>query len=136
MQGGHDDHIMALCWAAWLLNPDIIEKYNIVVETFTSSLDKILPKTLHSYFEYTQNDLNTIYSDPIYKQYLDFKDEMVNKYLLDSVKNNSKEQENTIISLQADRNKSNQAYKPTYSGQSFFIPGSSNGFDDFDEEMW
>lgn len=136
MQGGHDDHIMSLCWAAWLLNPDIIEKYNIVVETFTSSLDKILPKTLHSYFEYTQNDLNAIYSDPIYKQYLDFKDEMVNKYLLDSVKNNSKEQENTIISLQADRNNTKQTFTPTYSGQSFFIPGSSNGFDDFDEEMW
>lgn len=137
MQGGHDDHIMSLCWAAWLLNPDIIEKYNIVVETFTSSLDKILPKTLHSYFEYTQNDLNVIYSDPIYKQYLDFKDEMVNKYLLDSVKNNSKEQENTIISLQADRNNTKQTFTPTYSGQSFFIPGSSNGFyDDFDEETW
>lgn len=153
MTNAHDDHIMTLCWAAWLLNPDIIEKYNIVVETFTSSLDKILPKTLHPYFEYTQNDLNKIYSDPIYKQYLDFKEEFINKYMLElkmeKYNNNNidpftlaKMQEKTIDELKTERNKilnnsNSQQYKPSFSGKSFYIPGSSSElFDDDDGDCW
>lgn len=40
----HDDHIMAMIWALWVLNPDNIEHYFTVVEYMDNGMGKTLPK--------------------------------------------------------------------------------------------
>lgn len=75
----HDDHIMALCWAAWVLNPDIIESYYVVTETYTTSLDKVLPKTIMPLYEYLESDVGKVVNDPLYKDFLAYKGEVVEK---------------------------------------------------------
>lgn len=77
--GSHDDHIMALCWAAWMLNPEVVETYYIVTEAFKSTLDKILPKMLAPIAEYTTQELNKICNDPLHQEFVEFKNEMMKK---------------------------------------------------------
>lgn len=77
--GAHDDHMMALCWAAWMLNPDIVERYFMVVTSFKSDLEKILPKQLAPFKEPTNEEMAAILDDPFYKAYMDFKNEILQK---------------------------------------------------------
>lgn len=79
LSGAHDDRIMTLCWAAWILNPEIIENYYIVVKSFTSILGKTLPLIIEPLREYKNNYITDIKADPLYKQYLDWKEEIYNK---------------------------------------------------------
>ena len=79
VQGAHDDCMMAWIWACYILQPDVVEKYFICVKTFTSQLEKIYPKLLSPLKEYTHQDLKAVTNDPLYKEFLDFKNEMVKK---------------------------------------------------------
>ena len=79
VQGAHDDCVMAWIWACYLLQPDIVEKYFICVKTFTSQLEKIYPKLLQPLKEYTHKDVKKVVDDPLYKEFLDFKDELQQK---------------------------------------------------------
>lgn len=154
--GAHDDLIMTLCWAAWMMNPDIIEKYSIVVETFKTTFDKILPKTTQPIFEYTQNQLNEIYSDPLYQKFIDFKNESMQKFeeakkIETILEKTSKEfdpftagkmLEKTISELREERQKTSD--KNNYSRQfidnvlpTFYVNGDAGfGDDDFDGPSW
>lgn len=77
--GAHDDHMMALCWAAWILNPDVIERYYVVVESFKSDLEKILPKKIAPLKEPTNEEISQIINDPFYIEYMKFKQEILQK---------------------------------------------------------
>lgn len=52
----HDDHLMTLIWACWILNPENIEKYYVVGDTFTSSLGNVYPRAIGSLFECTREE--------------------------------------------------------------------------------
>ena len=49
----HDDHVMALVWACWGLRKDVIDRYFLVVRTFTSALGEILPQRLEPLIAYS-----------------------------------------------------------------------------------
>ena len=69
MGNAHDDLVMSLVWAAYLLQPNIVEKYFIVVEYFTSPLGVIYPKILQPGIDYTEEELKAIYESPYYKDF-------------------------------------------------------------------
>lgn len=76
----HDDHIMALIWMTWILNEENIEKYYIITDTFVSSLGKTLPKTLYPLYDYTYEEIQSISNDPIYREFILFKESVSEKY--------------------------------------------------------
>lgn len=76
MPPAHDDHIMAWIWACWILNPEIVERYFVCCETFTSQLEKIYPKILQPLNEYKAEDIQNVVKDKLYKDFLDFKEEI------------------------------------------------------------
>lgn len=70
----HDDHIMTMIWACWILNPENVEKYFVVVDTFTSSLGNIYPRALASLFEYTQADIAKVFEIPQIKEFMTYRE--------------------------------------------------------------
>lgn len=75
----HDDHVMSWIWACWVLNPDIVEQYFICCQTFKSQLENIYPKILQPLNNYTTEQIKNISNDKLYKDFLEFKDEIKNK---------------------------------------------------------
>lgn len=109
--GQHDDHIMALIWLCYLLQNDIIERYYVVVETFTSSLNNIYAKTIMPQKQYTTEEVKSAIEDPVYQDFLDFKENLIYKF----------------NSLKVDQKKDDQLYKwsnerDIYFGDSIFEP--------------
>lgn len=76
MTGAHDDLIMSLVWGAYLLQPQIVEKYFVAAEYFTSSLGVTYPKILKPGMDYSEKELKTALESPYYK---DFQDAVVAK---------------------------------------------------------
>ena len=76
----HDDHLMAFVWACHILSPDIVDKYFIVSDTFTSSLGNIYPKTLSPLYEYGEEEIRDVVKDPVYRDFLAFKATMASRY--------------------------------------------------------
>lgn len=70
----HDDHIMTMIWACWILNMENLEKYYVVGDTFTSSLGNEYPKTILPLFEYTKEECEAVYNIPQVKEFLTFKE--------------------------------------------------------------
>lgn len=77
--GSHDDHMMALVWAAWMLNPDVIEKYYMVVTTVKTDLEKFLPLQIAPLKEATNEEISNVVNDPFYVEYMKFKQEVMQK---------------------------------------------------------
>ncbi len=75
----HDDHVMAWIWACWILQPELVEKYFVCAKTFMSALEKIYPQRLEPLKEYTKFDVKKVTDDPLYQDFLDFKEEMKQK---------------------------------------------------------
>lgn len=75
----HDDHIMSWIWACWILHPDIVERYFVCCETFVSQLEKIYPKRLQPLQEYKIDDLKRVTNDPIYREFLDYKEDVMQR---------------------------------------------------------
>lgn len=73
--GAHDDHIMAFIWGCYALQKMVIENYFVVCDTFTSTLGEIYPKILQPLEAYTDSMLKRIKADPLYKQFIEYKDE-------------------------------------------------------------
>ena len=69
MGNAHDDLVMSLVWCAYLLQPEIVEKYFIAAEYFTSSLGVTYPKILKPGLDYTELELKTAYESPYYKEF-------------------------------------------------------------------
>ena len=79
LDGAHDDHIMSFIWLCYILQSDIIEKYYLVCETFKDALGNTYAKTVLPIETYTSNDIQNITSDPMYKEFLDFKESVIKK---------------------------------------------------------
>lgn len=75
IKGAHDDKLMAVCWAAYILQPEIIEKYMTVTEFFTTSLEAVMPRFTQPLRMLTQREVSRIFEDPLYRQFLQFKAE-------------------------------------------------------------
>lgn len=73
ISGAHDDLVMALVWVAWILNPDIIDKYMIVTSTFKTSLDEIMPLTTQPLYLLEQEEIEDILKDPLYESFVEYK---------------------------------------------------------------
>ena len=78
--GSHDDHVMALVWLCWGLSKEIIDKYFIVVKTFTSQLDEILPQILMPLNPYSSQQIKEIQQDPVYRRFVEIKNECLAAY--------------------------------------------------------
>lgn len=88
----HDDHVMAFIWLTYVLQSDIIEKYYIVCKTFTSTLGNTYAKIIQPQKLYTKDQLKRIVDDPIYQDFLDFRDNLtkrLGKALQDEEQENS-----------------------------------------------
>lgn len=75
----HDDFVMTLVWLCYILQNTIIEKYFVVIQTFKSDNGIVYPKLLHPMQEYTTKEIEAATNDPLYKEFLDFKDEVAKK---------------------------------------------------------
>ena len=69
MGNAHDDKMMSLIWAAWLLQLNLAEKYFVVVEYFTSTLGVTYPKLLKPGMDYTNEEIKTAIESPYYKDF-------------------------------------------------------------------
>jgi hypothetical protein len=69
----HDDHIMTMIWACWILNPENVEKYFVVADTFTSSIGNVFPRTLGSLFDVTDEEIREISEIPQVREFLTYK---------------------------------------------------------------
>lgn len=101
----HDDHICTLLWTTYVLNPDVVEKYFICVETVRNTLGVEYPKILQPIGEYTNKDINNVVTDELYQKFLEYKSDISNKLALsyanekksnDVFFDNSKQPANTI----------------------------------------
>lgn len=79
LNGAHDDHIMAFIWLCYLLQSEVIEKYYLVCDTFTTSLGNVYAKLIQPQSAYTGAQIQYITNDPIYQEFLDFKETVLNK---------------------------------------------------------
>lgn len=70
----HDDHIMAMLWACWILNPDNIEKYFVVADVFTSSLGQVYPRNVQPLNEYLPSELEEIRNNSIVQAFQIYKE--------------------------------------------------------------
>lgn len=70
----HDDHLMTLIWACWILNPENIEKYYVVGDTFTSSLGNVYPRTIGSLFECTREEYQKILEIPQVREFMTYEE--------------------------------------------------------------
>lgn len=113
----HDDHVMAFIWMAYILHNDRVQEYFIAADYSTSSLGQIYAKILQPLNSYTNEQLDAISKDPLYKEFLDFQ-----KEAYDNAKNLAmtmhQEDQNDIFQYAKDNN----TYDPY--------------FDDYDDASW
>lgn len=76
-KGAHDDLIMSLCWCAFILQPDIVERYFDVRDTVKTALNKVLPRKIAPYERYSQTTIAAIEGNPIYKKFKEKAQELV-----------------------------------------------------------
>jgi len=69
----HDDHVLAFIWALFILNNDRVQDYFIVADYLTTDLNVVYARILQPKNEYTSNEINAIYNDPLYKEYMEYK---------------------------------------------------------------
>ena len=84
----HDDHVMAFIWGMYLLHNDRVNDYFIVADSFTTALDQTYAHFLEPLNSYTQAQLNAVSNDPLYKEFMEHKQEAMkrNKELLEAYK--------------------------------------------------
>ena len=71
----HDDHVLALIWALFILNNERVQDYYIVVETITTQIGVVYAKYLQPLYEYSAADISKLTSDPLYKEFLEYQQE-------------------------------------------------------------
>ena len=73
----HDDHVMAFIWGAYALHNDRVQDHFIVVDTVTTQIGLVYAHYLQPLEEYNANDISKLTSDPLYKEFLQYKEEAV-----------------------------------------------------------
>ena len=71
----HDDNIMSFVWMCYSLQNDVVDKYYVLVDTFKSVFDRFHPARLAPLAAYTSDTLKRISNDPIYRDFMDFKEQ-------------------------------------------------------------
>jgi hypothetical protein len=71
----HDDHIMSFVWMCYAIQNDTVDKYFVLVRAFKSMFDQFLPEILAPLNTYSSETLKKIQSDPIYQDFLQFKED-------------------------------------------------------------
>ena len=79
VQPAHDDHIMSFVWACWALSKDLVDKYFVAVKQFRSVFDQFFPEILAPASSYSPDTLRRISSDPVYVDFMDFKDRQIGR---------------------------------------------------------
>ena len=69
MGNTHDDLMLSWIWCAYILQPNIVEKYFVAVAYFTSSLGVVYPKTLVAGIDYTEDELKDVFNSDYYKEF-------------------------------------------------------------------
>ena len=130
----HDDHMMSFIWLTYILNPDIIDKYFVVCQTFADDFGNIYPKILQPLNAYTSESWRKIKDDPLYKDFLEFKEESKKhcKILQDAER---KENENDMFKFSGIRN--HDDYFGDDDGASWDQDPRTNGnWQQFDQAKW
>lgn len=104
----HDDHVMAFIWMCFALSNDMVEKYFTVCQTFTTEMEQIYAKILLPNEDYNSAQVKATMQDPLYKDFIEFKDELVKK-LGDALEKEKAEDGNDYIFQQAQK-ESNDLY--------------------------
>ncbi len=92
----HDDHVMAFIWMCFALQNDMVEKYFTVCQTFTTEMEQIYAKILLPTEDYSTEQAKLAMQDPLYRDFIEFKDELVKK-LGHSLEKEKTEDENDIM---------------------------------------
>lgn len=71
----HDDHVMAFIWGAYALHNDRVQDHYIVVDTVTTQIGQVYAHYLQPLEEYNPNDIAKLTNDPLYKEFLEYKEE-------------------------------------------------------------
>ncbi len=92
----HDDHVMAFIWGAYALHNDRVNEHFIVIDTFTTEIGQVYAHHLQPIEEYSQSDIAKLTNDPLYKEFLEYKEEAT-KLGIGLAKAIKKEDENDIF---------------------------------------
>lgn len=104
----HDDHVMAFIWMCFALQNDMVEKYFTVCQTFTTEMEQIYAKILLPNEDYNSAQVKSAMQDPLYKDFIEFKDELVKK-LGTALEQEKAEDENDYMFKQMQK-ESNDCY--------------------------
>lgn len=75
----HDDHVMTFIWMCYALHNERVEQYFTVCQTFTSYTQQIYAKILLPLEDYESNRIANLKKDPLYAEFLEFKEEVQSK---------------------------------------------------------
>ena len=119
----HDDCIMAFIWLCYILQSDIIEKYFWVGSTFTSQYGNVYAQIVKPQKEYTIEEVKAATDDPIYRDFLDFKEELLNKFghAIELEKADA-DKPDMYGFRQQDRYFGGYDFEPSWNGPQFEIP--------------
>ena len=97
----HDDHMLALIWALYALSNDKVNEFFVVCETITTQIGVVYAQMLQPLNAYYANDIDKIMSDPLYKQFIEYKEEAMKKckQAFDAMK---REDQNDIFKYQSN----------------------------------
>lgn len=104
----HDDHVMAFIWMCFALSNELVEKYFIVCQRFTTEMEQIYAKILLPTQDYSSMLVKEVTEDPLYKDFLDFKEDLKAK-LGNALANEQLEDENDPM-FQAFQKDTNDEY--------------------------
>ena len=71
----HDDHVLAWIWATHALHNDRVQDHFIVIDTAITQIGQVYAQHLQPLEEYSQNDIAKLANDPLYKEFLEHKQE-------------------------------------------------------------
>ena len=71
----HDDHVLAFIWGAYALHNDRVQDHYIVIDTVTTQIGQVYAHYLQPLEEYNPNDIAKLTNDPLYKEFLQYKEE-------------------------------------------------------------
>ena len=75
----HDDHMLAFIWCLYILNGERVNDYFIVCDTITTQIGIVYPRLLQPLNPYTVGSIDAIHADPMYKEFLEYKNEAIQK---------------------------------------------------------
>ena len=119
----HDDFVMAFIWMCYILQPDIVEKYFICCQTFSSVLDKIYPKILQPIKPYSDQEIKAIDEEELYKDFISFQAE-INDKLKDVMSKKDEQEDYNIMKKSRDPYFQDYDNSPSWNSSSYQRPNN------------